>query len=160
MGLAGRRERRSATQLRLATLSKPILAKPIASATRWTAKRKLAKSRRGVVEQLAGGDAAAYAGDDVADMFGKVEKDLVRQRVLNGEPRIDGRDLRTVRPIEVEVGVLPKAHGSALFTRGETQALVVATLGTLRDAAMIDALGRILQRYLHAALQLPSIQCW
>jgi polyribonucleotide nucleotidyltransferase len=61
--------------------------------------------------------------------FGRVEKDLVRQRVLNGEPRIDGRDLRTVRPIEVEVGVLPKAHGSALFTRGETQALVVATLG-------------------------------
>jgi polyribonucleotide nucleotidyltransferase len=73
-------------------------------------------------------------------MFSKVEKDLVRQQVLNGEPRIDGRDLRTVRPIEVEVGVLPKAHGSALFTRGETQALVVATLGTLRDAAMIDAL--------------------
>ena len=89
---------------------------------------------------MSGGDEAAYAGDDVSDMFGKVEKDLVRQRVLNGEPRIDGRDLRTVRPIEVEVGVLPKAHGSALFTRGETQALVVATLGTLRDAAMIDAL--------------------
>ena len=60
--------------------------------------------------------------------------------MLNGEPRIDGRDLRTVRPIEVEVGILPKAHGSALFTRGETQALVVATLGTLRDAALIDAL--------------------
>ncbi len=101
---------------------------------------KVGEIKRGVVEQLAGGEAAAYAGDDVADMFGKVEKDLVRQRVLNGEPRIDGRDLRTVRPIEVEVGVLPKAHGSALFTRGETQALVVATLGTLRDAAMIDAL--------------------
>ena len=101
---------------------------------------KVGDIRRSIVAQLAGGDEAAYAGDDVADMFGKVEKDLVRQRVLNGEPRIDGRDLRTVRPIEVEVGVLPKAHGSALFTRGETQALVVATLGTLRDAAMIDAL--------------------
>ena len=101
---------------------------------------KVGEIRRSIVEQLAGGDEAAYAGDDVSDMFGKVEKDLVRQRVLNGEPRIDGRDLRTVRPIEVEVGVLPKAHGSALFTRGETQALVVATLGTLRDAAMIDAL--------------------
>ena len=92
------------------------------------------------VEQIAGGDTGAPSADDVAGMFGKVEKDLVRQRVLNGEPRIDGRDLRTVRPIEVEVGVLPKAHGSALFTRGETQALVVATLGTLRDAALIDAL--------------------
>ena len=92
------------------------------------------------VEQIAGGETGAPSADDVAGMFGKVEKDLVRQRVLNGEPRIDGRDLRTVRPIEVEVGVLPKAHGSALFTRGETQALVVATLGTLRDAALIDAL--------------------
>ena len=60
--------------------------------------------------------------------------------MLNGEPRIDGRDLKTVRAVEVEVGVLPKTHGSALFTRGETQALVVATLGTLRDAAIIDAL--------------------
>ena len=92
------------------------------------------------IAELAGGDDAAASVDDVSGMFGKVEKDLVRQRVLNGEPRIDGRDLRTVRPIEVEVGVLPKAHGSALFTRGETQALVVATLGTLRDAALIDAL--------------------
>ena len=101
---------------------------------------KVGEIRRSIVEELAGGEEAEYVKDDVSDMFGKVEKDLVRQRVLNGEPRIDGRDLRTVRPIEVEVGVLPKAHGSALFTRGETQALVVATLGTLRDAAMIDAL--------------------
>ena len=83
--------------------------------------------RNKVVEQLATED-SAFGADDVSDTFGRVEKDLVRQRVLNGEPRIDGRDLRTVRPIEVEVGVLPKAHGSALFTRGETQALVVATL--------------------------------
>ena len=95
--------------------------------------------RNKAVEQLATED-SAFGADDVSDTFGRVEKDLVRQRVLNGEPRIDGRDLRTVRPIEVEVGVLPKAHGSALFTRGETQALVVATLGTLRDAALIDAL--------------------
>ena len=95
--------------------------------------------RQKAIEQIAGGD-AEYSSDEISDTFAKVEKDLVRQRVLNGEPRIDGRDLRTVRPIEVEVGVLPKAHGSALFTRGETQALVVATLGTLRDAALIDAL--------------------
>ena len=96
--------------------------------------------RAKAVEQLAGAEDADTSADDVSDMFGKIEKDLVRQRVLNGEPRIDGRDLRTVRPIHVEVGVLPKTHGSALFTRGETQAIVTATLGTLRDAAMIDAL--------------------
>ena len=94
--------------------------------------------RAQAVEQLAGGEEVST--DDVSDMFGKVEKNLVRQRVLSGEARIDGRDLRTVRPISVEVGVLPKTHGSALFTRGETQAIVVATLGTLRDAAMVDAL--------------------
>ncbi|MEZ5559661.1 MAG: polyribonucleotide nucleotidyltransferase [Pseudomonadales bacterium] len=96
--------------------------------------------RRHVVEQLAGGESPQYSASDVSDTFGKIEKTIVRQRVLNGEPRIDGRDLRTVRPISVEVGLLPKTHGSALFTRGETQAIVVATLGTMRDAAMIDAL--------------------
>ncbi len=101
---------------------------------------RVGELRKQVVEQLAGGDAPQFSADDVADMFSKVEKNIVRQRVLNGEPRIDGRDLRTVRPISVEVGTLPKTHGSALFTRGETQAIVVATLGTLRDAAMIDAL--------------------
>ena len=95
--------------------------------------------RSGVVEQLATGAEDAPGADDVADMFGKVEKSLVRNQVLDGSPRIDGRDLKTVRPINVEVGVLPKTHGSALFTRGETQAVVVATLGTLRDAAMTTA---------------------
>ena len=101
---------------------------------------RVGELRKQVVEQISGDDAAQYSADEVADMFSKVEKNIVRQRVLNGEPRIDGRDLRTVRPIGVEVGTLPKTHGSALFTRGETQAIVVATLGTLRDAAMIDAL--------------------
>ncbi len=101
---------------------------------------RVGELRKQVVEQISGGDAARFSADDVAGMFSKVEKNIVRQRVLNGEPRIDGRDLRTVRPISVEVGTLPKTHGSALFTRGETQAIVVGTLGTLRDAAMIDAL--------------------
>ena len=78
--------------------------------------------------------------NDVANAFGTLEKKLVRERVLNGEPRIDGRDLKTVRPISLEVGTLPKTHGSALFQRGETQAIVVTTLGPLRDAALIDAL--------------------
>ena len=70
----------------------------------------------------------------------EIESRLVRGQILSGEPRIDGRDTRTVRPIEIRSGVLPRTHGSALFTRGETQALVVATLGTERDAQRIDAL--------------------
>ena len=101
---------------------------------------RVGQLRQETVERFAGGEEAPYSTDAVADMFGKVEKDLVRERVLEGEPRIDGRDLHTVRPIGVEVGLLPKTHGSALFTRGETQAIVTATLGTLRDAALIDAL--------------------
>ncbi len=72
--------------------------------------------------------------------FKNLEKKVVRGRILEGKPRIDGRDLQTVRPITVRVGVLPRAHGSALFTRGETQALVITTLGTERDAQMIDAI--------------------
>ncbi len=77
---------------------------------------------------------------EVANLFHDLEKDLVRQQILSGQPRIDGRDTETVRPITARVGVLPRAHGSALFTRGETQALAVATLGTERDAQMIDDL--------------------
>ena len=101
---------------------------------------KVGELRDRAVSTLAGGPTPRFAAQDVSDVFGKLEKQLVRQRVLNGEPRIDGRDLRKVRPIAIEVGLLPKAHGSALFTRGETQAIVVATLGTLRDAAIVDAL--------------------
>ena len=82
----------------------------------------------------------AFAAEDVKDRFHKLEGEIVRERVLNGSPRIDGRDTRTVRPIRVRTGVLPRTHGSALFTRGETQAIVVATLGTDRDAQIIDAL--------------------
>jgi polyribonucleotide nucleotidyltransferase len=101
---------------------------------------RVSELRAALVGDLGGGNEPSFASDNVAGAFGKVEKDIVRQRVLDGEPRIDGRDLRTVRPISVEVGFLPKTHGSALFTRGETQAIVVATLGTMRDAALIDAL--------------------
>ncbi len=77
---------------------------------------------------------------DVGDAFKALEKDIVRGRILAGEPRIDGRDNRTVRTIDVEVGGLPRTHGSAIFTRGETQAVVVTTLGTGRDAQIIDAI--------------------
>jgi polyribonucleotide nucleotidyltransferase len=75
-----------------------------------------------------------------AKAFKEIEKDIVRGAILKGEPRIDGRDTKTVRPIVCEVGVLPRAHGSALFTRGETQAIVVTTLGTGQDEQIIDAL--------------------
>jgi len=81
-----------------------------------------------------------WSKDDVKGAFSSLEKKIVRSRVLDGEPRIDGRDTTTVRPISVRVGVLPRTHGSALFTRGETQALVVTTLGTQRDSQIIDAL--------------------
>ncbi|MDC0404117.1 polyribonucleotide nucleotidyltransferase [Porticoccaceae bacterium] len=80
------------------------------------------------------------AADDVKDSFKKLEKNIVRGRIIRGEPRIDGRDSKTVRAIDVEVGVLDQVHGSALFTRGETQAIVAATLGATRDAQMIDSL--------------------
>src|SRR6266478_5001535 len=75
-----------------------------------------------------------------AKAFKEIEKDIVRGAILKGEPRIDGRDTKTIRPIICEVGVLPRAHGSALFTRGETQALVVATLGTGEDEQFVDSL--------------------
>jgi len=78
--------------------------------------------------------------EDVRDAFKKLEKKIVRGRIIRGEPRIDGRDSKTVRAIDVEVGILAKAHGTALFTRGETQAIVAATLGSMRDAQIIDAL--------------------
>jgi polyribonucleotide nucleotidyltransferase len=89
---------------------------------------------------LTSGDSPKYTADQVDGALFKLESNIVRQRILNGEPRIDGRDVRTVRPITIKVGVLPRTHGSALFTRGETQALVVTTLGTTRDAQIIDAL--------------------
>jgi polyribonucleotide nucleotidyltransferase len=90
------------------------------------------------VEQFAteGGPEAG----EVSGLFGKLEKSVVRNRILDGEARIDGRDHKTVRPLEIEVGALPKTHGSAVFQRGETQAIVAATLGTNRDAAIVDAL--------------------
>lgn len=78
--------------------------------------------------------------NQVNDLFSALEAKIVRGQILSGEPRIDGRDTRTVRPITIRNGVLPRTHGSSLFTRGETQAIVVATLGSIRDAQKIDGL--------------------
>ncbi|HEV7714273.1 MAG TPA: polyribonucleotide nucleotidyltransferase, partial [Steroidobacteraceae bacterium] len=101
---------------------------------------RLSEVKSGLLTALAAGDAPKFTKDQVENEFFKLESNIVRQRVLNGDPRIDGRKHDTVRPITVKVGVLPRTHGSALFTRGETQALVVTTLGTTRDAQIIDAL--------------------
>ena len=100
---------------------------------------RVGELRNQAVEQLVNEETGVEAGE-VEGAFGSLEKAVVRNRILDGEPRIDGRDTTTVRPIRVEVGELPKTHGSALFTRGETQAIVVATLGTVRDAQRIETL--------------------
>jgi polyribonucleotide nucleotidyltransferase len=84
--------------------------------------------------------APKWSAQDIGTQLFNLESRIVRERILNGEPRIDGRDAVTVRPITIKAGTLPRTHGSALFTRGETQALVTATLGTGRDAQIIDAL--------------------
>ena len=91
-----------------------------------------------VVEELSEGDDARWDAEDVTGEFKSLESKVVRSRVLAGEARIDGRDTTTVRPIDIRVGMLPRTHGSALFTRGETQAIVVTTLGTGRDAQILD----------------------
>ncbi len=96
--------------------------------------------RQSAVDALAGDAAEEGMADKVKAAFKTLEKKTVRGRIIAGEPRIDGRDTETVRPISVETGVIPRAHGSALFTRGETQALVITTLGTDRDAQKIEAL--------------------
>jgi polyribonucleotide nucleotidyltransferase len=101
---------------------------------------RLGEIKTQLLANLSGGEAPRWSASAVEGALFKLESNIVRQRILNGEPRIDGRDTRTVRPIRIQVGVLPRTHGSALFTRGETQALVVTTLGTTRDAQLIDAL--------------------
>ena len=101
---------------------------------------RVAEIKAAAVAALAVGENAKWKGDAINDELFRLESRIVRNRILEGKPRIDGRDSRTVRPITVKTGVLPRTHGSALFTRGETQALVVTTLGVGRDAQIIDAL--------------------
>jgi polyribonucleotide nucleotidyltransferase len=100
----------------------------------------LSKVREEIVDKVADDSDDGFTADAVKGAIGKLEKKIVRSRIIAGEARIDGRDTKTVRPITIRTGVLPRAHGSALFTRGETQALVVTTLGTERDAQLIDTL--------------------
>jgi polyribonucleotide nucleotidyltransferase len=101
---------------------------------------RLAEIKKDLVTALTAAEPTQWKSDAIVSELFKLESRIVRERILEGEPRIDGRNLTTVRPITVKVGVLPRTHGSALFTRGETQALVTTTLGTTRDAQIIDAL--------------------
>jgi polyribonucleotide nucleotidyltransferase len=108
-------------------------------AEKLTRQDQLKDIRTAVVAKLTADD--QYSEKDIRAIIEKLEKKIVRSSIINEHKRIDGRNLDSVRPISVRTGVLPRAHGSALFTRGETQALVVATLGTERDSQIIDALG-------------------
>ncbi len=102
--------------------------------------KALGDIKSSTIDALTSGDDSKWSSEEIQNELYKLEKKIVRQKIIDGEPRIDGRDKTTVRPIDVEVGSLPRAHGSAVFTRGETQAIVIATLGTGRDAQMIDAI--------------------
>jgi polyribonucleotide nucleotidyltransferase len=101
--------------------------------------QKVSEIRDALIAKLAT-EGSGIEADAVSGQFDSVEKNVVRRQVLQGKPRIDGRDNKTVRGLDIKVGVLPRTHGSAIFTRGETQALVVTTLGTGRDAQLIDAI--------------------
>jgi polyribonucleotide nucleotidyltransferase len=110
---------------------------------------KLSEINKRVVSALCTGEEGAPDKNTVNALLFNIESKIVRGQILNGEPRIDGRDTRTVRPISIRTSVLPRTHGSVLFTRGETQAIVVATLGTLKESQMIDALqGEYKDRYM------------
>jgi polyribonucleotide nucleotidyltransferase len=101
---------------------------------------RVAEVKKAALEVLCAGETPKFLADNVGKELANLEYRIVRNRIIEGKPRIDGRDTKTVRPIRIRTGVLPRTHGSALFTRGETQALVVTTLGTGRDAQIIDAL--------------------
>jgi len=105
-----------------------------------TRRDAVAAVRQRAVEQLADKEPALWSAAQIGGALEKLEKEIVRGQIIQGQPRIDGRNTRTVRPISIRTGMLPRTHGSALFTRGETQAIVVTTLGTNRDAQVVDAI--------------------
>jgi polyribonucleotide nucleotidyltransferase len=133
-----------ATNMELAQQLATLIEKDLVQA--YQIPEKLARGARvaeifeDAVAKLVTDEEGGITSKDVKQAFEKLEKNIVRSRILEGYPRIDGRDTRKVRPLKSKVGVLPRTHGSALFTRGETQAMVVATLGTERDAQIIDNL--------------------
>ncbi len=133
-------ERDAAVAERVAAAAGERIAAAYQTSDKTERQEALAEIRRSIVEELCAEPEDAALAEAVADEIKKIEKDTVRGRILAAQPRIDGRDTETVRPIHIDTGILPRTHGSASFTRGETQALVVVTLGTDRDAQRIDAL--------------------
>jgi len=126
---------------KVAELAKAGLVEAYSNTDKTARREAIGEVRQKLIEQLClEGAENAPSEDEVKDAFGKLEKDLVRDHILSGKPRIDGRDLTTVRPLDMQVGAFPRTHGSAIFTRGETQAMCVVTLGTGRDAQIIDAI--------------------
>jgi polyribonucleotide nucleotidyltransferase len=133
---------------RVAELAEAGMREAFAIKQKQTRNSRLTEIRKSVLERLVA-ESPELDVNVVKDTFFNLESKIVRSQILDGEPRIDGRDTRTVRPITVRVGVLPRTHGSALFTRGETQALVTVTLGTGRDEQIIDALaGEYRERFM------------
>ncbi|MFW5927401.1 MAG: polyribonucleotide nucleotidyltransferase, partial [Wenzhouxiangella sp.] len=126
---------------KVAELAAEGLAEAYGNTDKMVRREAISELRNKVIEQLCPeGDENAPSEDDVKDEFAALEKKYVRDQILDGKPRIDGRDLTTVRPLDMQVGAFPRTHGSAIFTRGETQAMCVVTLGTGRDAQIIDAI--------------------
>ncbi len=120
--------------------AEPALTEAYQIAEKLTRQQRVREIREQLIAQLTAQEPERWTALVIENAFSALESAIVRGRILAGQPRIDGRDTRTVRPITVRTGVLPRTHGSALFTRGETQALVVTTLGTDRDAQIIDAI--------------------
>jgi len=134
---------------RLSDLVKQKIEEAYSITSKQTRSQRLKELNAEAVAALCTGEEGAPDANTVGNYFFELEAATVRGRILAGEPRIDGRDTRTVRPIAIRSSVLPRTHGSALFTRGETQALVVATLGTGRDEQIIDALaGEYRERFM------------
>jgi len=130
-------------------VAEPLLREAYALRSKQARQQKLKEVYAKVAADCIPADAPGGYANQVNDFVFSLESSIVRSKILSGEPRIDGRDTRTIRPIEIRLGVLPRTHGSALFTRGETQALVTATLGTKQDEQIIDALmGEYRERFM------------
>ena len=134
-------EKDAALVARIATLAEVNLREAYALRQKQARTVKVDEIRSGVMAQIITPESNEAHSNMAKALFSELEAKIVRNKILDGEPRIDGRNTRTVRPIAIRTGVLPRTHGSALFTRGETQALVTVTLGTARDEQIIDALG-------------------
>jgi polyribonucleotide nucleotidyltransferase len=133
-------EKNNALESVLASAGKDAITEAYEIREKLARQNRMTQVRADILAKLTPVDGGTYTSEDVKGAIESLEKKIVRGQILSGKPRIDGRDTRTVRPITIRTGVLPRTHGSALFTRGETQALVVTTLGTGRDAQVIDAI--------------------